>query len=397
LDNGLGLVVVPRRGSPFWTALLGFHGGDIVGAPPGVVEVASGSSADSVTAPLEMHGITTSHMEGVDGGYERVRSSSVEVGVPLDALWERRIRIISGWPTSAFQQQELPVLSREDRAPENQALREFELAFLPSASYWPLATDIAAVTAAHARSRMQAFRRPENAVLVVVGDVNPASIGEQVVERFGRWRGTAKKPASIPALARERIDLPPGQRTMVAHRPQASQAEIHIGCLLPPMRGDRAARYDVFANSLQMRLLQELRWKASLTYDVWAGLSTTADGGTWFSMRTDVENARLGEALTILRREWQHMQRSDEELDTARWELVRSYNLRFRTSASTATEIYQAWNRHWPLAWLDGYPTALAGVAARDLEPLEARCRENTALLIIGDDATIRRALGPSW
>ncbi|MDX2233106.1 MAG: insulinase family protein [Hyphomonadaceae bacterium] len=103
------------------------------------------------------------------------------------------------------------ILSEERRrdSPEYRALKarfDFWLKGQPLVTRWPIGVPdtIRSVTAGDFRRFYEAHYRPEKALLVVVGDIDPAAIEAKIRARFSDWTqpGAAPAPPSYGAIAR---------------------------------------------------------------------------------------------------------------------------------------------------------------------------------------------------
>lgn len=110
-----------------------------------------------------------------------------------------------------------------------------------------------------------AYVRPENATLIVVGDTTLKDITPKLEAAFGDWSGTGTTPAaeSIPAVAR-----PSGPRVFLIDQPGAIQANIFAGELMPSTKDDGATALEFantvlggqFSSRLNMNLREDKHW-----------------------------------------------------------------------------------------------------------------------------------------
>ena len=112
------------------------------------------------------------------------------------------------------------------------------------ASRRPLGTEetVAALSAEQLRAHYARWHRPDNTVLLVVGDVDVGRVEELVGLHFGAWT-----PAAAPPR-RADLGVHPlrGTRTAIVEEPDAAEAEVRVVSVLPrlPLRtaGDFRAR-----------------------------------------------------------------------------------------------------------------------------------------------------------
>ena len=114
LANGLHVIVVPRKGSPFHTAVLGFRGGVAQATPPGVVTAMLWGRRWSEMTP-RLNGIDWSSRVGVDATFDELHATGSDVAGTVKHL-SRMLRGFSMfWPPKEFDKR-VEVFERNDRA-----------------------------------------------------------------------------------------------------------------------------------------------------------------------------------------------------------------------------------------------------------------------------------------
>jgi zinc protease len=108
--------------------------------------------------------------------------------------------------------------------------------------------------------------RPENSVLVVVGDISRKKLEEQLEGRFGSWKGVGTRPQSPPS--------PPvpekAAQLIIVDKPGVSQTAIRILLACPPWSSPEIAPLSLANTALggtfTSRLVSNLREKNGYTY-----------------------------------------------------------------------------------------------------------------------------------
>ena len=119
---------------------------------------------------------------------------------------------------------------------------------------------IEAFTVADLQSFYRAHYRPDNATLLVVGDVTPASIVPILEKAFGSWKpdGLAPLVAEIPIAPQLK-----SRQVYIVDKPDAPQSQIRIGWIgVPRSTADYAALEvlnTILGGSFSSRLNQNLR------------------------------------------------------------------------------------------------------------------------------------------
>lgn len=115
--------------------------------------------------------------------------------------------------------------------------------------------------------------RPENAVLVVVGDLSRKELEEGLEERFGGWRGgdaSRRSPPAPPVPERS-------ARLIIVDKPGVSQTAIRILLPCPPRSSPQIAPLTlantVLGGTFTSRLVSNLREKNGYTYGARSALA----------------------------------------------------------------------------------------------------------------------------
>ncbi|MBX3134522.1 MAG: insulinase family protein [Gemmatimonadaceae bacterium] len=183
------------------------------------------------------------------------------------------------------------------------------------------------------------YLQPGRATILVVGDVDPATVRAQVEAAFGGWSGDG---------APTRFDYPPlprrtGASIHLVDLPGATQTQFLIG--LPAMPRASPDFYaavmlrQILGTGLQSRLSQNLRERRGFTYDIWAGFEFGRGPGA-FRVVTAVERSKTDSALVEILRELRgiagEIPIAEAEFEQARQAIASSLVGRFQTVQSTA-------------------------------------------------------------
>ncbi len=150
-----------------------------------------------------------------------------------------------------------------------------------------------------ARNDLTAFHdknfAPNNAFLVVVGDIDPAQVKTAAQKLFGAWKKReVAKPAYAPPVERA------SREVVVVDRPASVQSQIVIGNLAlkraDPHYIPLLVANQVLGGSAASRLFMDLRERRSLTYGAYSRLDETVDVGSFrasAAVRTEVTDAAM--------------------------------------------------------------------------------------------------------
>ena len=165
-------------------------------------------------------------------------------------------------------------------------------------------TSIAALN----RDDLQAYHakwlRPDNATLLVVGDITLKEIVPVLEKHFGDWKsegGGAAPAVAIPAVA-----TPRKPRVYLIDQPGAVQANIYVGQLVPSTRDAGAVKFDIanavlggeFSSRLNMNLREDKHW----AYGSYSSASGAMGQRPWMAFAA-VQIDKTAESLAEMRRE----------------------------------------------------------------------------------------------
>ena len=143
------------------------------------------------------------------------------------------------------------------------------------------------------------FYRPDNAILVIGGDITPVSGFEMAIRHFGDW----KKPATpLPPLSAAANTETKTGRVVVIDKPDAGQAALYLA-RIGIDRKDADFFRGIVTNSVLSgysgRLNQEIRIKRGLSYGAGSTLDARRDVGPFVaSAQTKNESgAQVAELL----------------------------------------------------------------------------------------------------
>ncbi|HEX5657420.1 MAG TPA: pitrilysin family protein, partial [Polyangiales bacterium] len=248
------------------------------------------------------------------------------------------------------------------------ARRELHKALYGEHPYSRIDTTEAAVKKL-ARNHLTAFHSanfaPNNAFLVVVGDIDQEQVKSGAKKLFGAWKKREVKKATYAA--------PPthGEREIVVvDRPASVQSQIVIGNLAlkrnDPQYIPLLVANQVLGGSAASRLFMDLREKRSLTYGAYSRLDETVDVGSFrasAAVRTEVTDA----AMTGF---FEHLQRivqtppPAEELDAAHRFLADSFPLAIETAGRIAELVSDLRVFGLPDDYWDSYRSNIRKVSA---------------------------------
>jgi predicted Zn-dependent peptidase len=165
-------------------------------------------------------------------------------------------------------------------------------------------SSIAALTREDLVAHLQAWIRPDNMRLVVVGDTTPAAIRPLLEKYLGSWRAPA--PARGTKTVAE-VALPGTPRVFLVDRPEAQQAFILAGHVIPSSRSPQLLEIESAVNVIgglfTSRLNMNLREDKSWSYGAYATSSPAAHQRPMLVF-APVQTDKAVDSLRELRREF---------------------------------------------------------------------------------------------
>ena len=168
------------------------------------------------------------------------------------------------------------------------------------------------ITRADLLALHRAHYRPDNAVLVLAGDLDDATALRLAARHFGAWQAARTGPpasavswATLPTQSGRAAasDQPPPW--VAVDMPKADQAAVVVAVPMPPLGADRATAAvlnAVLGSDFSSRLNQEIRIRRGLSYGVGSQLDARPQGGT-LRVTVQTRNATAAEVVALVRAE----------------------------------------------------------------------------------------------
>lgn len=412
LDNGLEVWVVPRDGVPRVDYVLAMrdagHGADLADAP-GFAALFAGLLSEG-TARRDSRAIAEAAQSY--GGGVAASASNDGVLVSANALTSHAAPMLSLLAEivrePAFPDNEVALgkanalqsLRAAQAQPSFRAARELLAATFgdhPYARTQPTEDSIAAVTPeALRRAHAQRFR-PDRALLVVAGRVEPEEIFRLAQSAFGDWTATGPAPDPAPAAPREAAPA-----RVLVQRDGSVQATLRLG---RPALAATDADYvpailtgTLLGGGFSSRVNQNLREDKGYTYGASAGFSTSRMGGrvqAGADVRNEVTGAALQEFFSEFRRLAQEPVPEQELLDNKRY-VAGGYLITNQLQGAVASTLASNWLVGLPPEFLSSYVPRIQQVDADQVRGIARRYFDpkDLSIIVVGDAAAIEEQLG---
>jgi zinc protease len=249
------------------------------------------------------------------------------------------------------------------------------------------------------RSDLSAFHKKwfgaNNAILAVVGDIEPEEALKSAERAFGSWGRVElsdMKPVDPP---------PPTGRVVIIDRPGAVQTEIRVGNIALPRRHPDYFALDIATKILGgeggNRLHRVLRSERGLTYGASADLNALKESGDIVA-ETDTRSATTGQTLRLIVDEISRLQRQrvqSRELDDAQAYLTGSFPLTIETPSAIALQVLNAVFYGLDLNELQTYRERVNAVTVDDIQRVAQQYLhpDRLTIVLVGDASVFARQL----
>jgi len=279
-------------------------------------------------SPSELERVRTETLDGLSVAYQRPGSLASFATAPVLYAGSAYGHVAGGTPGS------LPRIKRMDLAKTH-------------AAYW----------------------RPDNAVLVLTGDLTPEAGFALAEKAFGGWKKPASPPPAPPAA-------PTGYqpRNVVIDLPGTGQAAVVLA--KPAIRRTDPNYYQgivtntVLGVGFSSRLNQEIRIKRGLSYGAGSSLSPQGGFGS-FSARVQTKNPSAGEVVSLTRAELSRLAAepaSAAELTARKSVLIGNFGRDLGTSEGLANILGNLAVYGLPLTEIQSYAAKVEAVSPEEVQ-----------------------------
>jgi zinc protease len=254
---------------------------------------------------------------------------------------------------------------------------------------------VKSLTTADLLSYYQTNFRPNNATLIVVGDVNPAQVEQKINTLFGNW-----ERGDLPQL---NYSEPPKSGTTTIYlidKPGAAQSSFRIGSVgVPRSTRDYFAltvMNTILGGSFTSRLNQNLREARGYTYGAGSRFDMRRAAGP-FTASAEIVSAKTDSALLEFMKELNGIRQSvpPDELSRAKRYLQLQLPGNFETTQQIAGALVPVALYGLPLDYYNNYVQNIEGVTQADVARVAQQYISpgSLAVVIVGDRKTIEQGL----
>jgi len=241
------------------------------------------------------------------------------------------------------------------------------------------------------------YYRPNNATLIVVGDVTMESIKPKLEAAFSDWKSGGVTPAT---LAEQRMMAKPG--IYVVDKPGAAQSSVLIGQV-----GIDRSNPDYYAvqvmNSIlggggTARLFMNLREDKGYTYGAYSRFTPRREAGP-FSASGEIQTISTKEAVQEFLKELNGIRGTrpvtPEELEVNKQAFIRRFPSQFETTGGISAQLGNLVTYGLPDSYFNDYISKINAVTVADVNRVANKYLDPSkmAIVIVGDRKVIEPGL----
>ena len=413
LSNGLTVLVIPRHKLPTVNMEMWLKTGalsdpkDLPGLAKFTADMLKEGTAKRTSAQFASEADEIGAQIASDAHFGYPTTSITASGLADNA--DRMFDLVSDMVLNpAFSAQELekykarllPELEQQRSEPDflgNEKLHQVLYGNFPASVVSATPDSVKKATVEDLKKFHDEYYAPNNAVLAIVGDLDPDQAFALVNKYFGGWKSHSVQEAKL-----DDVPAPAPARIWLVDRPGSVQTNI--------LAGEYSVRRSdpdyiplrvlnrVFGEGPAARLFLDLREEKGYTYGAYSNFSAHNYRGVFFA-NTEVRNAVTDPSLRDLLAEFNRIRDEkvpEAELDEARRAIV----ARFALSLENPGTLLNAWLTvnyyHLPVTYWDDYPAQVAKVTADEIQRVARKYldKDHLQVVCVGDARAIGSSLG---
>ena len=290
--------------------------------------------------------------------------------------------------------QTLSAIAKRGQNPDYLAGRAFDKLLLPSSDPMlrePTAASVKAITVDDMRQYSATYFRPDLTTLSIVGDIDPATVRDQIEHAFGSWANNGPKPdVALPPIPypRPASTLVPADRDQVSVRMgqpaiARSNPNFYAFNLLNEVLGG--------GGSFDTRLVREIRVKRGLVYTVSSSLRVSPYRGT-LDFSLGASPTKVKAAVALIRDQMRLLQNTPvdgAELARARTKLVAGALVAQQSTDAITAQVDNLQINRLPLDYYTTFSRRYAAVTPANVQ--------SVAKQYLRPDGLVAVYVGPSF
>ncbi len=412
LSNGLSLVVVEDKRLPLISYRLAFRVGGAFDPPdlPGLTDLLAGLLPEGTQTKTskeiadEVARMGASLSAGATSDYTIVGASALSpFNDPVLALLAE-VALEPSFPENevALAKQNTKESLRQQRAQPSFLASEMVSRVMFGDHPYSIVAPTPESIDRSSRDEFVKFHRsklvPNNAVLIVVGDVRYDEIVKQAESLFSTWSRGEDIVANFPA--------PPvrtSRKAYLVDRPGSAQSNIVIAnsgiTRTSPDYFPLMLMHTVLGANASSRLFMNLREDKGYTYGAYSTLDARRSAGT-FRVTAEVRTPVTGDSLKEFFYELNRIGNepvSQKEISDAKSYLTGVFPIRLETQEGLTDQLVQIKMLNMPIDYLDTYRDRVQAVTVEELQRVarEYVKPDEAAMIVVGDGALVLDQMKP--
>ena len=412
LSNGLLVVVVADQRLPLVSYRLALRSGDAHDPAelPGLVDMLTGlltegtQSRTSREIADEVARLGATLQAGANSDYTTVAASSLTTFSDeiLELLADVALRPVFPANEVELTKQNTKESLKQQRAQPSFLATEMVAKVMFGAHPYSVTAPTPEAIDATTREKLIEFHRskfvPNNAVLVVAGDVDHDSLLQRIEDLFGNWQPGAVIGDDFPA--------PPTRTARSAYlidRPGSAQANIVIAnsgiTRTSPDYFPMLVMHTVLGANASSRLFMNLREEKGYTYGAYSSLDARRTAGT-FRATAEVRTPVTGDSLKEFFYELGRIRSepvSEKELADAKSYLTGVFPIRLETQEGLIDQLVQIKMFGLPNNYLNTYRSQIQSVTREQIQAVALKYvrPDEAAIVIVGDGNQLSEQIKP--
>ncbi|SOU85753.1 M16 family metallopeptidase [Tenacibaculum dicentrarchi] len=247
------------------------------------------------------------------------------------------------------------------------------------------------ITLADVKNNFNTYYKPNNAYLVIVGDINTSKTKKMVTKLFSNW-----KKGNVPAVAFDKPKNVNKTEINFINMPNAVQSEIVVANNIDLKLGDKDYYAAILANTIlggggTARLFLNLREDKGYTYGSYSSIRQSRDAAT-FRASASVRNIVTDSSVVEIQKEIRKIRTqkvSDEELKNAKAKYVGNFVMEVQKPVTAARYALNIARYNLPTDFYENYLENINSVTITDIQNAAVKYfKANNARIIITGKAT---------
>jgi zinc protease len=365
-----------------------------------LTEGAGSRSSLELADAIEFLGASITTGSATDASAVRLHAPVARIGEALPLMADVALR--PTFPEADFnrlRQQRLTSLLQARDDPSTIAALAFSRVLYGTAHRYGTATmgtaaTLRAFTPADLRTFYAATFRPDNATLIVVGDVTPASVLPLLEASFGGWKPQAA--AAVPHVQQPAAPQRTRREVYLVDKPDAPQSQIRIGIVgVPRSTPDYfpvQVMNTILGGAFSSRLNLNLREEHGYTYGAFSSFDMRLLPGP-FSAGAGVQTDKTSESLQEFFKELTGILQPvpADELARAKNYVSLRFPAGFETTGDISRRLEEVLVYGLPDDYFSRYVQNIEAVTAADVQRVAKQYlpSDRLAVVVVGDRRTI--------